>query len=112
MVAKLKEAEEKLGAMHSEIDDAASEDLEDSDDERLVLIQHFFYSYKTHFRLGMGRSRDMMALPIKKRGRPKKILTDYEEQNLTQYSDIDVNKLIMNHGDNGQLKAGMESFEK
>ena len=33
----------------------------------------------------MGRSRDMMALPIKKRGRPKsKILTDYEIEEATR----------------------------
>lgn len=37
------------------------------------------------------------------------VLTAYEEQNLTQYSDIDTNKLILTHGENGELKAAMEN---
>lgn len=36
-----------------------------------------------------------------------KMLTDYEDLNLTQYADIDVDKLIMNHPDNGELKANL-----
>merc|ERR1719464_1292626 len=41
-----------------------SDDLEDSEDERKMM--------------------DIMALPIKKRGRPKKILTDYEIEEATR----------------------------
>jgi len=40
------------------------------------------------------------------------VLTAYEEQNLYQYSDIDPNKLILTHGENGELKAAMENQEK
>ena len=36
-----------------------------------------------------------------------KLLNDYEELNLTQYSDIDVNRLILNHPQNSELKAAM-----
>ena len=36
-----------------------------------------------------------------------KLLADYEELNLTQYADIDVNRLILNHADNGELKTAM-----
>lgn len=68
-IEKLEDQDDAIaGSDDDVIDDAASEDLEDSEDERL----------------GMGRSRDMMALPIKKRGRPKKILTDYEIEEATR----------------------------
>merc|ERR1719445_718938 len=53
------EEEEDLG-------DDISDDLEDSEDDR------------------HSRMRDIMALPIKKRGRPKKILTDYEIEEATR----------------------------
>ena len=36
-----------------------------------------------------------------------KLLNDYEDLNLTQYSEIDVNKLILNHPNNSELKAQM-----
>lgn len=36
-----------------------------------------------------------------------KILNDYEDLNLTQYSDIDVHKLIVNNPGNTQLKQEM-----
>merc|ERR1712079_701659 len=59
---------EKLEEEEELSDDAS--DLEDSEDERM----------------GVRRNRDMMALPIKKRGRPnnKKILTDYEIEEATR----------------------------
>ena len=36
-----------------------------------------------------------------------KLLNDYEELNLTQYSDIDVHKLIINNPENSELKAAL-----
>jgi len=46
---------------------------------------------------------------MKARSSMATLLTAYEEQNLTQYSDIDTNKLILTHGENGELKAAMEN---
>lgn len=85
-IEKLEDQDDAIaGSDDEEIDDAASEDLEDSDDERFVINSKNFRSLtKIFFRLGMGRTRDMMALPIKKRGRPKKILTDYEIEEATR----------------------------
>jgi len=48
------------------LEEYVSDDLEESDDDR------------------NSRMRDIMALPIKKRGRPKKILTDYEIEEATR----------------------------
>ena len=36
-----------------------------------------------------------------------RILSEYEELNLTQYSDIDVHRLILNHPENPELKAAL-----
>ena len=37
-----------------------------------------------------------------------KLLNDYEDLNLTQYSEVDVSKLILNNPNNAELKAQME----
>ena len=36
-----------------------------------------------------------------------KILNDYEDLNLTQYTDVDVSRLILNHPENTELKAAL-----
>ena len=84
-IEKLEDQDDAIaGSDDDEIDDAASEDLEDSEDERFVLYKQAVKIFYKYCRMGMGRSRDMMALPIKKRGRPKKILTDYEIEEATR----------------------------
>ena len=40
-----------------------------------------------------------------------KILTDYEDHNLTQYSDVDVSKLVLNNPQNAVLKSGLATIE-
>ena len=40
-----------------------------------------------------------------------KILTDYEDHNLTQYSDVDVSKLVLNNPNNAVLKSGLATIE-
>ena len=40
-----------------------------------------------------------------------KLLTDYEDHNLTQYSDVDVTKLILNNPQNDVLKSGLATIE-
>merc|ERR1712198_297587 len=63
-VEKLEDEDDAIEEEEEIDEDISDEDLEDSDGER--------------------NSRNMMALPIKKRGRPKKILTDYEIEEATR----------------------------
>ena len=40
-----------------------------------------------------------------------KMLTEYEDQNLTNYTDVDVNKLVINNPKNAVLKSGLATLE-
>ena len=40
-----------------------------------------------------------------------KMLTEYEDHNLTQYVDVDVSKLIVNNPKNAVLKSGLATLE-
>merc|ERR1712038_1556201 len=63
-VEKLEDEDDAIEEEEEGLDEMVSDELDDSEDERKMM--------------------DIMALPIKKRGRPKKILTDYEIEEATR----------------------------